>query len=233
MNQQRQRASQPEAGRALQLSPRDRAESALTPARPVGVEAPDRGPAEIVTPRLRLRPLTENDRDAYCAVYDQSRSHLERFLPLGAADQPAHEVFARQLELTIEGDESGKAFRRIAIDTRTGAIVGSFNLIVVRRGLEWDADVSCWLAEGRTGKGLATEALGALLSYSFADLPAGLGLHAIHGFIDPENARSQALAAGFGFVKAPDSATHLSVGDRWQLHERWTLTISRWLEIAG
>ena len=209
----------------------------LKPAVPVGVESPAPAAAdqraEILTPRLRLRPLAEHDRDAFCALLDASRAHLERFLPLAAPDQPASEVFERQLELTIAGDESGKAFRRVAADRDTGELVGAFNLVVIRRGLEWDADVSLWLAAGCTGKGLASEGFAALLSYSFADLPAGLGLHAIHGFIAPDNTASQTLAAGFGFQRAEGATTHLTVGDRWQLHEKWSLPITRWQTLAG
>lgn len=203
----------------------------LMQGKPVKVEAPAAdatAPVEILTPRLRLRSLNQHDRDAFCTLYDHSRAHLESFLPLGAADQPSESIFERQLQLTIAGDESGKAFRRVAVDQKTDEIVGAFNLVVVRRGLEWDADTSCWLAAGQTGKGFASEGLTALLDYSFADLPGGLGLHAIHGFIAPENTASQALATAIGFRLEPNAASHLTVGDRWQLHEKWSLPIARW-----
>ncbi|MEL7484877.1 MAG: GNAT family protein, partial [Planctomycetota bacterium] len=183
--------------------------------------------------RLRLRPLTEADRAAFCLLHDQNRAHLETFLPLGAADQPSDEIFNRQLELTRAGDSTGKAFRRVAVDLETDQLVGAFNLVVVRRGLEWDDDTSCWLAASHTGQGFASEAFAALLSYSFADLPEGLGLHAIQGFIAPENTASQKLAASFGFEKQDEGQTHMTVGDRWELHEKWTLTIARWQTLAS
>lgn len=206
----------------------------LMPATPVRVEAvaPD-APAEILTPRLRLRPLTETDRPAFCELHDRNREHLEAFLPLGAPDQPSDSIFSRQLELTTLGDTTGKAFRRIAVDLETGELVGAFNLVVIRRGLEWDADIGCWLAAAHTGRGLAGEGLAAMLSYSFADLPEGLGLHAIVGFIVPENTASQRLAARFGFERQTGGATHMTTGDRWQLHEQWKLTIARWQAIAS
>ncbi|MEM9662477.1 MAG: GNAT family protein [Planctomycetota bacterium] len=206
----------------------------LAPASPVKVDAvtPD-SPREILTPRLRLRPLSANDRDAFCALYDASRDHLEAFLPLGGDAQTTRDIFERQLEMTSAGDSSGKAFRRIAVEIQTGRIVGAFNLVVIRRGLEWDADTSCWLAAGNTGDGLASEGLSALLSYSFADLPEGLGLHAIHSFIAPENHASKRLAQSFGFAQDNAGTTHLTVGDRWQVHEKWTLSIARWQTLAS
>lgn len=208
----------------------------LKPARPVKVEAitPDtNAPVEILTPRLRLRSLTENDRAAFCALHDASRDHLETFLPLGAADQSSESIFERQLAMTTAGDANGKAFRRVAVNLKTNELIGAFNLVVIRRGLEWEADTSCWLGVGKTGAGLASEGLSALMSYSFADLPEGLGLHAIHGFIAPENNASQRLASSFGFEKQDSGTTHLTVGDRWQLHEKWTLSITNWQKLAS
>ena len=195
----------------------------------VSILADDPSPAQIQTPRLMLRPLAESDARAFAAVVDASRDHLDAFLPLGAVDQPSQEIFRRQLDLTLEGEATGRACRRIAVDRASDAIVGAFNLVVIRRGLEMEADVSCWLAAGRTGKGLAREGLAALLSYSFAELPEGLGLHRVDGFIAPGNQSSEHLAASLGFTKQPESTNHLAVGDRWQMHQRWSLSISAWL----
>ncbi|MEO1583854.1 MAG: GNAT family protein [Planctomycetota bacterium] len=213
----------------------------MTSGRPVRVHvehgrhetAGEQRPAEIVTPRLRLRPLGTSDREAFIAAVERSHDHLEPFLPLAGPDRPASEIFDRQLALTQEGDATGKAFRRIAIETETGRIAGAFNLIVIRRGLEMEADTSVWLADGFTGKGLAAEGFAALLSYSFADLPDGLGLHRIDGFIDPRNTPSKSLASRLGFEPIDGAETHLTVGERWSLHERWSLTIDRWLRDFG
>lgn len=201
----------------------------------VEVHAVGRTPGDVVavrieTPRLVLRSLRESDRAAWLGVFERSRAHLERFMPLGAPDASPEAIFDRQLELTVEGDETGRAFRRAAFDRVSGAFLGSFNLVTIRRGLELEADASVWLGEGATGRGLAREGLLALVSYSFADLPEGLGLHRIDGWIIPENQRSQSLLSACGFERAGRESMHLTTGDRWKLHERWSARVDDWME---
>ncbi|MEM9165775.1 MAG: GNAT family protein [Planctomycetota bacterium] len=210
----------------------------MRPSRPVQVPAPDQvlpepGRASIRTPRMLLRPLREADRDAWIAAYDRSRSHLADFLPLGsdAATTPA--IFDRQLELTSQGDDTGRAFRRIAVDLGTGDLLGAFNLVTIRRGLEFEADFSLWLTADALGRGLAREGLTALASYSFADLPDGLGLVKLVGWICPDNQRSQRLVTDCGFDRDGNESTHLSTGDRWKLHERWEARVDPWLAVHG
>lgn len=190
-------------------------------------------PGELLTERFRLRPLRSADREAFTALYRDGRAHFERFLPLGAAGDSPDAIFERQLELTNSGDQTGHAFRRIIADRRTGRLVGACSLISIRRGLELEADLSCWVCHNRVRGGVATEAVTALLEHSFADLPAGLGLHRIDGWIVPENISSKRLMARCGFVPVADERSHLVTGDRWQLHERWTITIARWTELRG
>lgn len=191
------------------------------------------GQGELLTERFRLRPLRGADRDAFTALYHDGRAHFERFLPLGAADDSPQTIFERQLELTRKGDETGHAFRRIIADRRSGRILGACSLIAIRRGLELEADLSCWVCHDSIRTGVATEAVRAILEHSFADLPHGLGLHRVDGWIVPENIPSKMLMARCGFVPIADERSHLVTGDRWQVHERWTITIARWLEIRG
>lgn len=186
----------------------------------------------IETPRLILRALEAADEAAMTELMERSRDHLHTVFPLRDESVTLASIFARQLQLTQLGDKTGKAFRRIATN-RAGTIVGAFNLVVIRRGLENNADVSCWLDPERTGVGLAREGLLALLSYSLADLPEGLGLHRIDAWIQPENIASQKLLAACGFVKSSDESSHLTTGDAWHIHHRWQLTIDAWQRDFG
>jgi len=192
----------------------------------------DRPAVTIETPRLILRPLETGDRGGLIELYENAREHLSKVLPLSDEGQSPESVFERQLELTTQGEKTGKSFRRIATN-RTGSIVGAFNLVVIRRGFENNADVSFWLDPKRSGVGLAQEGLQALLSYSFADLPEGLGMHRIDAWVQPDNDRSQKLVTSCGFKKSEDDASHLTTGEDWKVHERWQLTIDDWLRDFG
>lgn len=186
----------------------------------------------IETPRLILRALEPTDEQAFIELVEHARDHLSPVLPTGDEKLSPEAIFARQLELTRQGEKTGKAFRRIATN-RTGSIVGAFNLVVIRRGFENNADVSCWLDPVRTRVGLAREGLLALMSYSLADLPEGLGMHRIDGWIQPTNVASQKLAASCGFVKSGDESSHLTTGEAWHVHDRWQLTVDAWQRDFG
>ncbi|MEM8757735.1 MAG: GNAT family protein [Planctomycetota bacterium] len=210
-----------------------RSRAVPVPASPVRVSAESMANAEpwlapLRSPRLRLRPLTAADRSTLLPRMPEIRRHLDPFLPLGAEEDSDAAVLDRQLELTAIGLAGGTAFRRAAFDRATGEFVGAFNLITIRRGLEFDADMSFWLAPGHTGRGLAVEGLTALLDHSFAALPAGLGLVAVAGWVQPDNDRCRCLIQRLGFRRSDEAGNYLSTGDRWHMHDRWLLTADRW-----
>ncbi|HED52972.1 MAG TPA: N-acetyltransferase [Phycisphaerales bacterium] len=208
----------------------------LSPRRPVRVHitTPTKeSPAVCIeTPRLLLRPLAEADRAEMVRRLEAGRDHLASLLPLNSEEDSADKVFSRQLELATQGDASGKSFRRIATN-RAGEIVGAFGLVVIRRGLECNADLSFWLFPDYTGVGLAREGLLALMSYSLADLPEGLGMHRIDGWVRPDNVACQKVISACGFTKSGDESTHLATGESWQIHERWELTVLNWQREFG
>lgn len=186
----------------------------------------------IETPRLILRPLQPADEPAFVDLLTRARDHLASVLPTADETQTPQAIFRRQLELTQQGDTTGKAFRRIATN-RTGSLVGAFNLVVIRRGLENNADAACWIDPDRARLGLAREGILALLSYALADLPEGLGLHRIDTWIQPDNIPSQKLVASCGFTKSADESSHLTTGDAWHIHHRWQLTVDAWQREFG
>lgn len=200
----------------------------------VHVTAPtkERPAVTIETPRLILRPLEATDRTALIELYENACEHLSKVLPLTDEGQSPESVFERQLELTAEGEKTGRSFRRIATN-RTGSIVGAFNLVVIRRGFENNADVNFWLDPERTGVGFAQEGLLALMSYSFADLPEGLGMHRVDAWVQPNNASSQKLVTSCGFQKSAGDESHLTTGEDWMVHERWQLSVDNWLRDFG
>ena len=191
----------------------------LAPVRPVRVTTP----GALRTDRLVLRPLVEADRDEFLRVVAESRGHLARFSRLHMPDETDSELFVRQLALTIDGEATHRACRRI-ITEPAGRIVGACNLNAIRRGLAWEADCNWWLAPSATGRGYAREALTALLGYAFADVPEGLGLHQVLAGIQAENVASVRLARRLGFAPAGPEKSYLHAGGKWDLHEMFVVS---------
>ncbi len=188
--------------------------AALAPSRPIEVVSA----SEIRTARLTLRPLRPADRDEYLRVVRASREHLRRWVPLNEAGETHDEFFDRQLAAASEGDRTGLCWRRIGV-LGDGSIAGAFNLNAISRGLEWWADATWWVSRAHTGRGLASEGVGAMLEFALGDPPRGLGLHAVHAGVDPDNTPSRRLVEKLGFAHDPGQSSHLQVGRDWRRHE--------------
>jgi len=193
----------------------------LAPSRPVEVLATER--VEPSTGRLTLRPLLASDRGAFLDVVRRSRDHILPWVPLHRPGETDDAYFERQLQACADGDRTGACWRRVGV-LEGGEIVGVFNLNAISRGLDWGADVSVWVGAEHAGRGLALEGARALIDHAFAALPRGLGLHRLHGGIDPRNHASRRLAERLGFAHDPAQRSHIMVGDAWRVHEFYTRT---------
>lgn len=211
--------------------------SPATPRRLLARLAPSRavevvGPSGIVTPRMVLRPLREADRGAFLRAVGASRAHLERWVPLHNAEETDDEYFDRQWSLAETGDRQGGSWRRVGV-LSDGRIVGGFNLNAIARGLQSSADANWWISSEFVRQGYGREGLDAMLRHAFADLPGGLGLHTVHAGIAPGNEASIRLAATMGFRHDPGVQSYLRIGDRWELHDIYAITVLDAHALAG
>jgi RimJ/RimL family protein N-acetyltransferase len=136
--------------------------------------------AEIVTERLCLRPFRADDLPAFVAY---------RSAPDVARYQSWHETYsmddaerflASQHGLVL--GQPGEWMQLAAIDRTTGALCGDCAVRVVT-GQPATAEVGVTLAPDHQGRGLATEALGAVMKALFEDH----GVHRIYAEADDRN----------------------------------------------
>lgn len=176
-----------------------------------------------VTPRLSLRPLRESDRAEFLRVYTLSRPHLARFCPLSTDEhdqQPAAEVFDRQVQLALRAVETGRAWRVCGFDER-GRLAGAFNINDISRGLENIGELVFWVGVEHAGQGVASEGVRAAIGHAFADLPRGLGLHKLIALVAPENARCGALMRRVGMELLPQPPVGLKLSGSTVLHDTY------------
>ena len=191
----------------------------------------------IRTSRLILRPPVPSDRDRLADAYARSAAHFDPWFPRRPAGETWPQTAERQIARAHDGLHSGSACRLIAV-TGTGEPVGSFNLNNLVRGAFQNADFGWSLFEGHTGRGLATEALRAMLNLAFAprpepDLPAdgirtGLGLHRVQANIMPRNGPSLRLAERLGFRREGVALRMLEIAGTWEDHILHALTAEEW-----
>lgn len=109
----------------------------------------------------------------------------------------------------------------------SGAIVGTFHISNIVRGLFQSAYLGYEAFAPHQGKGFMSQGLALLLAEAFE----ALNLHRLEANIQAGNVASIALVARLGFVKEGYSKQYLRIGGKqWQDHERWAIINEHWSE---
>jgi len=151
-------------------------------------------PPRIETERLVLRAHARDD----LSVLHETWSDPKVVRHIGGRPCTEEEAWMRLLRYAGHWPLLGYGFWRIS-DRVTGAYLGDIGFFNGRRslGARFDeaAEAGWTLAAGAQGRGLATEALDAVLAWGDAHLPMDRTVCMIH----PENAPSLKLADRFGY----------------------------------
>ncbi|MFO0758969.1 MAG: GNAT family N-acetyltransferase [Byssovorax sp.] len=146
----------------------------------------------IETPRLVLREITQDDAPAFLAV----RSDPEVMRYWSSAPVTSIEPIREAINQVIEGVRAGSSIRWAIADKSTGAFLGSGGF------WRWEkkhlrAEIGYDLGSAHWGKGLATEALGAMIRFGWDVMK----LHSVEANVDPRNRASTRVLEKLGFVQ--------------------------------
>ena len=172
---------------------------------------------QVRTSRLLLRPLEAADRAEFIRCHAVNKDHFGPWWAAPPPGQTDEQLFEAQLARATEGRERGTDVRLIGFtdDGRMGALV---NLAQIFRGpfesayIGWSVSVEC------AGRGIATEAVTALMNLAFAPAPDGVGLHRVQANIMPSNVRSLRVAEKCGFRREGLAKDYLKIAGAWQDH---------------
>ena len=147
-------------------------------------------PIELLTPRLKLRWMTDADAPACYALF--SDPEVTRYL--GRAPWTAPSQAVQAIEKALADHASGSGLR-LGIEVRaSGRLIGDaclFHFVDASRRCE----IGYSLARSHWGQGYAGEALEALLGHAFGSLD----LNRVEADIDPLNTASGRLLERLGF----------------------------------
>ena len=162
-------------------------------------------------PRVVLARVRRADAEELIALNRESVDYHEPW-ETAFKDQAA---FDRWFERSL----TGAHVLLIARERATNDVVGVINLNDIVTGALRGAYCGYW-GYPRTGRrGLMTEALREAVRFGFEEL----GLHRIEANVQPDNARSIALARRVGFTKEGFSPRYLFLSGAWRDHERWAI----------
>ncbi len=104
------------------------------------------------------------------------------------------------------------------------ALVGVYNFSEIVRGAFQSAFLGYFAFTPMAGTGLMAEGLAAALDIAFRQLK----LHRVEVNIQPNNARSLALATRLGFTREGFSRRYVKIGGRWRDHVRFAMLAEDW-----
>lgn len=155
----------------------------------------------LETERLQLRRHQVSDFEASCRLW--GNDEVTRYI--GGRTSTAEEVWSRLLRYAGHWDLLGYGYFAV-IEKQSGAMIGEFGLADFHRSIDpalTDPEAGWVLHPDYHGKGLAAEALTALLAWADAqEMPRTCCL------IDPENTPSLRLAQRMGYVEQETVSYH-------------------------
>jgi ribosomal-protein-alanine N-acetyltransferase len=172
--------------------------------------------------RVVLRAPQPRDYRAWRNLRYESRGFLKPFEPRWTeADLGRGVYFARLKRGQLEAMQGTDYTFFIFVDEgRKEELVGGITLSNIRRRAAQFGTLGYWMGERWAGKGLMTEAVGALLPYAFE----GLNLHRVHAAFLPHNMASRRVLEKNGFREEGFAEKYLQIDGRWADHVLFGLT---------
>jgi ribosomal-protein-alanine N-acetyltransferase len=155
----------------------------------------------------RIRAVTPADAEELAALYAANRDFLAPFDPIRPDDFYTADGQRARLE-----QPPANGFRFAIVDG--GAIAGIIALSNVVRGAFDSANVGYFVDHARNGRGLATEAVAAVVEFAF---DAG-GLHRLEAGTLVDNVPSQRVLEKNGFERIGLARRYLKIAGEWQDH---------------
>ncbi len=169
-------------------------------------------------PRLVLRPFIEHDADQLLEVQRYNRVAFESVMPVRTDQHFTIEAQQRQIARDREQwqHDGGYAFAVVF----AGRLVGRVTLTNVVRGAWQNATLGYWIDGRFQGRGLATEAVLAVLAAAFQPLE----LHRVQAAIMPRNTPSLAVIQKVGLRYEGYAPRYLNINGVWEDHRIYSLT---------
>ena len=182
---------------------------------------------ELVGRRVRLRPLREDDFEAWSEVRSRCRDWLLPWEPRPAgAPYPSEDRTTFTTRCSMRERErqlgTGYGFGIFAM----GRFVGEVNISSVTRGAFQNAYVGYWIDQAQAGRGYVPESCVLLFRFAFEEI----GLHRLQISIIPRNRPSRRVAQKLWLRGEGIALRYLEIDGRWEDHVRYALAAEEWAE---
>lgn len=161
----------------------------------------------------RIRLVSRSDADALAQLLQTNRGFLAPWEPVRGADYATGPGQLADIEAALDRHAHGQAVPFVILDD-DGTVAGRITLSGIVQGPFQSCSMGYWLAEDRTGRGLATQAVAAAVEHAFTEI----GLHRVEAATLLSNTASQGVLGRNGFEKFGLAPRYLKIAGEWQDH---------------
>ena len=161
-----------------------------------------------------LRHPAASDYPEWAQLRLESRRFLSPWEPVWPADELTKMGYRRRLKRYQREIREGTGYPFFIFTADEAALVGGLTLSHVQRGVTQSAALGYWIGERYARQGYMTDAVRALIVYSFETLH----LHRVEAACLPHNVASIGLLEKVGFSREGYARSFLCIDGRWQDH---------------
>jgi ribosomal-protein-alanine N-acetyltransferase len=185
----------------------------------------------LLTERLVLRPPRTRDVPELRRVLRKNADHLRPWTPKPrpGVDPSSITTLSKAVLADRRGWRHGTAFVFLVTSAaREPPVIGRVALFDVARGAVQSAHVGYWIDADEQKKGLAREAVRAVLGFAFGPL----GLHRVQASIMPRNVASRHIVEAMGMRLEGLAERMIENAGVWEDHLMFAMTAEEWNERA-
>lgn len=171
-------------------------------------------PSAVRGERVWLRAPQISDYGPWAELRAESRVHLQPWEPTWPRDDLTKFAFKRRVRHYQREARTDQGYAFLVFDSADERLVGGIALTNVQRGVTQSASVGYWLGRSVTGRGYMTDALAAVVRFSFRVLR----LHRLEAATQPHNAASIRVLERNGFVREGYARGYLKIDGQWRDH---------------
>ena len=171
-------------------------------------------PSTVAGSRVMLRAPQLSDYVAWAELRAMSRQHLVPWEPAWPRDDLTRASFKRRVRHYQREVRNDLGYAFLIFETTAEKLVGGIALSGVERGVSQKATLGYWLGVPHTGRHYMTDAVSAILTFSFE----ALRLHRIEAASQPDNVASIRVLERTGFEREGYAREYLKINGEWRDH---------------
>jgi ribosomal-protein-alanine N-acetyltransferase len=168
---------------------------------------------------VRLRPISQKDRDVWRRVRQENSAWLGRWDATAPSRSHAQPRSFASMVRQMRGEARAGRQLPFAVESQ-GRFVGQVTVSNIVRGSAQFASIGYWIDKAYAGRGITPRAVAMVIDHCFGPV----GLHRIEVAIRPENTSSLRVVEKLGINEVGFAPRFLHIDGDWRDHRIFAIT---------